>query len=404
MASFANNARDSEANRAAVVERCRALRETLPVTYRGGIFMSAHALTQAYTYELAHARSVDDLAEVVNCIVASAERGLVPYHSARHAFAQVQELLESTENSGAARDALENFSGVRINARVPIGIDQVTTWTLTRNDQILDAKVATAAMECRRVGYAVIDGLLGQPTSQAVRAALTEFEMTSRRDAVSHCSPFTFASKSAVISMPLENSNEGVFIKGELDQSERRILGDLAMDAYRDDSIAWLTGAESGMTGAFAQFMRVTLLNPISLAFAAGPNPQALAPVDSYVSNAMLSVYEPGARGFVPHVDNCGTDTDPRALTAVYYPCGSASPSDGGALTLFPGDIKREMKLTPTADRLVLFASATVPHAVEPLSINAQRRFAVSFWYVGDPEGILATSTNAKRANVVTQF
>ena len=47
-----------------------------------------------------------------------------------------------------------------------------------------------------------------------------------------------------------------------------------------------------------------------------------LLPSDAYVTNAMLSVYAPGAPGFVPHTDHCGP-ADPRRITAVYYPNGA---------------------------------------------------------------------------------
>jgi Rps23 Pro-64 3,4-dihydroxylase Tpa1-like proline 4-hydroxylase len=110
----------------------------------------------------------------------------------------------------------------------------------------------------------------------------------------------------------------------------------------------------------------------------------------------MLSVYAPGARGFVSHVDNCGPDIDSRALSIVYYP-SSSMPDEGGALVLFPGHQTKEIRLMPTHDRLVLFASARVPHAVEPRASDASRRIAASFWFLGEPLAVMKDEENGAR-------
>ena len=345
--------------RESLVRACERLKATLPVKYRSGAFMSAGALATAFGYELERARSAEHLAAITNVKVRAAEKGLVPYHSARESYARVRELLD-----GSVELRHLDFAANRIE-----DAKSATPWTLTHNTPAFDAKLVAAAIEVRRTGYAIVDGLVGEPMASAIRHSLENFVD--------------------------EDEDARTFSKGELDQSERRILGDATVDNIRDDTIAWLKGDERDMVGAFAQFLRVTLLHPLFNAFATtsrgSPSAPPLAPVDSYVSNAMLSVYAPGARGFVSHVDNCGPDIDPRALSVVYYPI-SSTPEEGGAMVLFPGHKTKEVRLTPTRDRLVLFASARVPHAVEPRARDASRRIAASFWFVGQPLAVMAAA------------
>jgi len=349
-------------NRESIVRECSALRATLPVSYgKGGVFMSSSSFAQAFGYEAERAASSEHLAEIINLMARCAEFGLVPYHSVRQMYASVHSTLSSSgARHGAALKSLDAYTGRRVtNSETPSTSNDVSSWSVTSNNAHLDAKLVAAAMECKTRGYAVVDGLLGEPTSTSIRCALEAFA----------------------------SANKDTFTKGELDQSERKLLGDDVVDTYRDDFIYWLTGAEPGLVGAFAQFMRVTVLNPLTLVFGQEGN---LAPVDSYVSNAMLSVYRPGASGFVPHVDNCGPDRDPRALTAIYYPSSSETSAFGGHLALFPQDASLTVRIAPTPDRLVLFASARVPHAVEGFAAEAKaHRMAVSFWYIGDPTQII---------------
>ena len=345
-----------------IVAGCDELKRTLPVTYKSGAFMSAAALQTAFGFELERARSADDLAAITNVVVRCAERGLVPYHNAREMYARVRDVL-TRHGATAAAETLEAFAGERIGKGDPTEVHDVTPWTVTRNNPSLDAKLVQAAMDVQKSGYAVVDDVFGDATARAVRDALETFVETNFADG-------------------------HVFKKGELDYSDRHVLSAEQVDEIRDDTISWLSGDEDGLVGAFAQTLRTTMLFPLHLALSEGGSQSVLAPVDSYVSNAMLSVYEPGARGFVPHVDNCGPDVDKRALTAVYYPRGSES-REGGALTLFPGDGDREIHLFPKRDRLVLFASARVPHAVESRARDAVgRRVAASFWYLGDPRAV----------------
>ena len=87
--------------------------------------------------------------------------------------------------------------------------------------------------------------------------------------------------------------------------------------------------------------------------------PGTLLASDGYVANAMLSVYRPGAPGFVPHTDHCGP-SDPRRITAVYYPNSSSWPeAAGGQFVLWPRDSRRR-EVAPVGDRLVVFYSDEV--------------------------------------------
>tara|TARA_B110000114_G_C14835393_1_gene294407 strand:- start:23 stop:439 length:417 start_codon:yes stop_codon:yes gene_type:complete len=120
--------------------------------------------------------------------------------------------------------------------------------------------------------------------------------------------------------------------------------------------------------------------------------PNTLAPSDAYVTNAMLSVYTPGAPGFVPHTDCFGTD-DLRRVTAVYYPnqtwaegCETDCENEnayGGELVLRPNDLAKRRVVAPKGDRLVAFWSDEVEHEVLGVKKNARaERLAVSFWFL----------------------
>ena len=346
-------------NRASVTKECVKMR-TEWITRGGDARELTRATTTAFAYECERSASALALAECVNVKAMCAEHGVVPYHAVRMTYHGARAALARRGETEAV-EALDAYAGARAFGDARGRASNVTPWTLTANEPFMDAKIVAACVDVKQRGFAVVDGALGEAKAEAVRDALERYVVEAK----------------------------STFTRGELDQAERSIIGDAMVDSIRDDSIAWLTGDERGLVGAFAQFMRVTLLNPLHLALGGD---KVLAPVDSYVSNVMLSVYENGARGFVPHVDNMGPHVDPRALTAVYYPTSSA-PSEGGALVLFPSDPERAMKITPTTDRLVLFASARVPHEVEPRSVDARsRRIAASFWYIGDPNAVVASA------------
>jgi Rps23 Pro-64 3,4-dihydroxylase Tpa1-like proline 4-hydroxylase len=67
---------------------------------------------------------------------------------------------------------------------------------------------------------------------------------------------------------------------------------------------------------------------------------------------------------------------------------GWEDPQLGGQLRLYPGTAQEQL-LAPTMDRLVLFWSDSVEHAVEPTAAHAPPRLALSFWYheAGDSGG-----------------
>ena len=116
------------------------------------------------------------------------------------------------------------------------------------------------------------------------------------------------------------------------------------------------------------------------------PRADELAPPETYASNAMLSAYAPGAPGFAPHRDHCGP-SDPRRVTAVYYPNGEGWLDDGGRggeLVLFPSGRGGERRaLAPRGDRLVAFWSDEVEHEVLPVREDAgEERLALSFWFL----------------------
>ena len=173
------------------------------------------------------------------------------------------------------------------------------------------------------------------------------------------------------------------FRPGELDATGR------SARAVRGDVVAWLAGDEGldederanpapVRAGAVAQLMRSCLSDHLASSMPSGE----LAPSDAYATNAMLSVYAPGGRGFAPHRDHCGP-ADPRRITAVYYPNRADwRESDGGRLVLRPGEANRRVAVAPAGDVLVLFRSDEVEHEVEPVREGAEERLALSYWYL----------------------
>jgi Rps23 Pro-64 3,4-dihydroxylase Tpa1-like proline 4-hydroxylase len=110
----------------------------------------------------------------------------------------------------------------------------------------------------------------------------------------------------------------------------------------------------------------------------------------------MLSAYAPGAPGFVPHTD-CSSPSDPRRVTAVYYPAlpetenfqnekaNKSGALDGGELVLRPrdADASRRRVVSPRGDRLVAFWSDEVEHEVLGVKRTArEERLALSFWFL----------------------
>jgi Rps23 Pro-64 3,4-dihydroxylase Tpa1-like proline 4-hydroxylase len=330
-----------------VMRRLRALRDDAPVALEHP-FWGAQFLAMAFGHELGFAsahppalRSIFDLA------AAAAERGLVPYHAVRSAHGQLRSLGLLTcdrvdpppvDDDDRARDG------------------DVTPWELFASPTLRRA-AADAAASIETEGVAVVRGALGPRLASAVATALRRHVDETRES----------------------------FRPGELDATGRSAA------AVRGDVIAWLSGDEGldedardrtepapVRAGAVAQLLRSCLSDHLASSMPSG----ALAPSDAYATNAMLSVYAPGGGGFAPHRDHRGP-SDPRRITAVYYPNRADwGEMDGGRLVLRPGDASRRVAIAPAGDTLVLFRSDEVEHEVEPVREGAGERLALSYWYL----------------------
>ena len=345
----------------AVVDRLHALRERAPVALERP-FWGAQFLAMAFGHELGFAAANPPaLRAIFDLGVAAAERGLVPFQSVRAAHGQLKQLgllscdVVDPPWSAAAR---ENETEVDADAE-----RSVTAWSL-----FASARFRAAASELARGleadGVAVVDDALGERHAAAVAAALRTFRRTETN----------------------------AFSPGALDRTGRSNAG------ARGDVVAWLAGDEglafaaSEMStkkeevkvtaGVVAQWMRSCLGSHL---LASLPE-EALLPANAYVANAMLSAYAPGAPGFVPHTD-CSSPSDPRRVTAVYYPARETvfTEKDGGELVLRPRDpdAARRRVVSPRGDRLVAFWSDEVEHEVRGVKRHArEERLALSFWFL----------------------
>ena len=341
----------------AVVDRLHALRERAPVALERP-FWGAQFLAMAFGHELGFAAANPPaLRAIFDLGVAAAERGLVPFQSVRAAHGQLKQLgllscdVVDPPWSAAAR---ENETEVDADAE-----RSVTAWSL-----FASARFRAAASELARGleadGVAVVDDALGERHAAAVAAALRTFRRTETN----------------------------AFSPGALDRTGRSNAG------ARGDVVAWLAGDEGlafaasetkkeevkVTAGVVAQWIRSCLGSHL---LASLPE-EALLPADAYVANAMLSAYAPGAPGFVPHTD-CSSPSDPRRVTAVYYPARENLSTDGGELVLRPRDpdAARRRVVSPRGDRLVAFWSDEVEHEVRGVKRHArEERLALSFWFL----------------------
>ena len=348
----------------AVVDRLHALRERAPVALERP-FWGAQFLAMAFGHELGFAAANPPaLRAIFDLGVAAAERGLVPFQSVRAAHGQLKQLgllscdVVDPPWSAAARD----FGNADADAQTRAE-RSVTAWSL-----FASARFRAAASELARGleadGVAVVDDALGERHAAAVAAALRTFRRTETN----------------------------AFSPGALDRTGRSNAG------ARGDVVAWLAGDEglafaaSEMStkkeevkvtaGVVAQWMRSCLGSHL---LASLPE-EALLPANAYVANAMLSAYAPGAPGFVPHTD-CSSPSDPRRVTAVYYPARETvfTEKDGGELVLRPRDpdAARRRVVSPRGDRLVAFWSDEVEHEVRGVKRHArEERLALSFWFL----------------------
>ena len=158
-------------------------------------------------------------------------------------------------------------------------------------------------------GSAVVDGALGPRLAEAASAALTR-----------HVTPSGICSRVAV-------GPDGTGDASTRGDIISWISGDEGADeALRLGAGIWgghVPGSSEGLLGrcppavvspgAVAQMFRSCLSDHVISAMPAG----VLMSSDNYVTNAMMSVYAPGAPGFVPHTDHCGGH-DLRRVTAVH--------------------------------------------------------------------------------------
>lgn len=185
------------------------------------------------------------------------------------------------------------------------------------------------------------------------------------------------------------DSGKTKFKSGELAYEEKN---DATMQKkegkYRDDEVAWLSGDEHPVVlGALSQFLRDTLGFILCNVFNEkkdGSNTDLLLSPYVYHANVMLSVYSSNRGGFVKHLDHdVRSWKDPRKISAVYYLNSDWNENENrGALLLYPGggEDSTPVRVNPIRDRLVLFWSDTMYHAVEPS--EGRKRFACSFWYL----------------------
>ena len=348
----------------AVVDRLHALRERAPVALERP-FWGAQFLAMAFGHELGFAAANPPaLRAIFDLGVAAAERGLVPFQSVRAAHGQLKQLglLSCDVVDPPWRAAARDFGNADADAQTRAE-RSVTAWSL-----FASARFRAAASELARGleadGVAVVDDALGERHAAAVAAALRTFRRTETN----------------------------AFSPGALDRTGRSNAG------ARGDVVAWLAGDEglafaaSEMStkkeevkvtaGVVAQWMRSCLGSHL---LASLPE-EALLPANAYVANAMLSAYAPGAPGFVPHTD-CSSPSDPRRVTAVYYPARETvfTEKDGGELVLRPRDpdAARRRVVSPRGDRLVAFWSDEVEHEVRGVKRHArEERLALSFWFL----------------------
>ena len=375
----------------AVVDRLHTLRERAPVALERP-FWGAQFLAVAFGHELGFAAaSPPALRAIFDLGVAAAERGLVPFQSVRAAHGQLKQLglltcdvVDPPWSAAAPRSALDRDDETT-NAERP-----VTAWSL-----FASARFRAAASELARGleadGVAVVDDALGERHAAAVAAALRTFRRREsdafRPGALDRNGGANAGARGDVVAwlagdegLASMNANPNPKTETKTKRAFATNAGDAAVDATPPSRRrrAEITA------GVVAQWMRSCLGSHLL----ASLPPGTLLPEDAYAANAMLSAYAPGAPGFVPHTD-CASPSDPRRVTAVYYPARDETRGDdGGELLIRPrdADASRRRVLEPRGDRLVAFWSDEVEHEVRGVKRSArEERLAVSFWFLKPP-------------------
>jgi hypothetical protein len=317
--------------------------------------LSSLASREMLMAELNIAQNEDKVTRVLNLAKRLADAGASSTHFARTLGSAA---LHADVPARAVQKSLIGEKLMRPEVR---RYENDILWSITYPN----AKIVLSAEEIRnemhRKGYVVIDGVLGEKNSKICEEAAMKFYESD---------PGTRKFKSGELAY--EEKNDATTQKKE--------------GKYRDDEIAWLTGDERPVAlGALSQFLRDTLGDILCNVFNEKKDGSykhlLLSPTD-YHSNVMLSVYSSNRGGFVKHLDHDDA-SDPRKISAVYYLNSDWNENENrGALLLYPegGENSTPVRVNPIRDRLVLFWSDTMYHAVEPS--EGRKRFACSFWYL----------------------
>ena len=317
--------------------------------------LSSLASREMLMAELNIAQNEDEVTRVLNLAKRLADAGASSAHFAR---ALAFEVLKANVPARAVEKSLIGEKLMRPEVR---RYENDILWSITVPSEKIVLSREEIRNEMHRKGYVVIDGVLGEKNSKICEEAAMKFYESD---------PGTKKFKSGELAY--EEKNDATTQKKE--------------GKYRDDEIAWLTGDERPVAlGALSQFLRDTLGDILCNVFNEkkdGSNKHLLLSPTDYHSNVMLSVYSSNRGGFVKHLDHDDA-SDPRKISAVYYLNSQWNENENrGALLLYPegGEDSTPVRVNPIRDRLVLFWSDTMYHAVEPS--ERRKRFACSFWYL----------------------
>ena len=317
--------------------------------------LSSLASREMLMAELNVAQNEDEVTRVLNLAKRLADAGASSAHFAR---ALAFEVLKANVPARAVEKSLIGEKLMRPEVR---RYENDILWSITVPSEKIVLRREEIRNEMHRKGYVVIDGVLGEKNSKICEEAAMKFYESD---------PGTRKFKSGELAY--EEKNDATTQKKE--------------GKYRDDEIAWLTGDERPVAlGALSQFLRDTLGDILCNVFNEkkdGSNKHLLLSPTDYHSDVMLSVYSSNRGGFVKHLDHDDA-SDPRKISAVYYLNSQWNENENrGALLLYPegGEDSTPVRVNPIRDRLVLFWSDTMYHAVEPS--EGRKRFACSFWYV----------------------
>ena len=335
-------------------------------TTRNVFALSSLACRVVLTAELSFAQNEDEVTRVLNLAKKLADAKASSTHVARLLAMEALRAgvpARAVETSSVGEKLLmspsstRNFDGKKEDGEEK-GNDIL--WSLTFPSEKLLSSAEEIRNEMQRKGYVVVDGVLGETNSKIAEEA----------------------------AMNLYESEKTKFKSGELarDNNGEKNATMKKKEKYRDDEITWLSGDENeDALSALSQFLRDTLGSIIFEIFTKDKGKKILLRPEEYHSNAMLSVYSSNRGGFAKHLDHDDA-TDPRKISAVYYLNSNWNEKEnGGALLLYPDkvddddDDAKAVRVNPIRDRLVLFWSDQMYHAVEP---SNTQRFACSFWYL----------------------